>query len=165
MLPRRLLVVLALLALAFCATAIATASPAASPPRLSLGAQRRMRAAQTVASGWQWFRAALLLFFGPPVALLIWSIYMDPGTPIVLRMLHARALEVAGWEPSRAELEAQLRNAARRVRRWELGAGAEGAPAGAVPAAAEGRGGAAGTAPAAAQGAGLRARPPAGAPP
>lgn len=141
------------LVLACVAFAGADDGPAPSPARLSIGAQRRLRIAATVTSGWMWFRAALLLFFGPPLALLLWSIYRDPGTPIVLRMLHARALELLGFEPpAAAELARALREDARRVRRWELGVQAPGtAPPGGAergPAAAAGE-----------NGGGLRARP------
>jgi hypothetical protein len=146
-----LLALLSLVALA------AAEDPSPSPKRLSIGAQRRLKAAATVTYGWMWFRASLLLFFGPPLALLVWALYRDPGTPIVLRLLHARAVEVLGLAgASPEELARQLRNDARRVRRWELGVGAEGAPQGGAAAGSSGA-----PAAAAAEGDALRQRRPA----
>jgi len=88
-----------------------------------------LKIAASVAEGWMWFRAALLLFVAPPLALLLWTVYKDPGTPIVLRMLHARALEVLGMQGlPPEELARAMRNDARRARRWELGVGAAASP-------------------------------------
>ncbi len=87
-----------------------------------------------------WLRGLLALLVLPPLLMLLHALWVDPGTPLVLRMLHARALELAGVEGAGAGLARELRNSARDVRNAELAAAAAAGSAGAAAAPAAGTG-------------------------
>ena len=109
-------------------------SAAAQPPsltptatRLSLGARRALDRQAATTAGMAWARGLLALLIIPPLLMIAWHLWHDPGTPLVLRMLHARALELLGARAEDGEaLARDLRNMARRARNRELEESAQG---------------------------------------
>jgi hypothetical protein len=55
--------------------------------------------------------------FLPPLLTLVWALWTSPQTPILARMLWARARELAGRELPPEEIEEGIRSSAEGVRR------------------------------------------------
>lgn len=62
-------------------------------------------------------RLLLAVLFVPPLITLMWALWISPQTPILARILWARARELAGRELPPEEVEEGIRTSAERVRR------------------------------------------------
>lgn len=59
----------------------------------------------------------LAVLFVPPLITLVWALWTSPQTPILARILWARARELAGRELPPEQVEEGIRTSAERVRR------------------------------------------------